>query len=142
MDSLIPFRRVLIENPDAAARAMQSALLRAYGLEVTSCGGPRSRGEQGCPVLQDEPHCPLVDEADVVLFDLDLDKPDEAAVLDTLRSVYPSLPVVVEIPTSKELRHAHRLEGCVTFPPHDADHLGSVVRDVAVREATGLPRQQ
>lgn len=136
MNTLTPYRRVLVESADPGARATQSAMLRAHGYDVVSCGGPASLEDPGCPMLGADGRCPLVDQADVVLYDLDLDKPDEGAVLDALRAAYPSRPVVAELPTAKAQRNADRLAGCTTFPPYDAARL---VRGVAEATMSATP---
>ena len=119
-DTAFPLR-VLVENADDRVRETQVELFRAHGCHVTSCGGPR-RLPGGC-VLVEEGGCSILDEVDVVLFGLDLDRECEAAVLDAVRSAYPTVPVVLEIPRSTARRHAHRLEGCTVIAPFDAEKL-------------------
>lgn len=121
--------RVLIENGNARARAVQAALLRDRDFSVAECGGPDSR-EGGCPV-PDGRGCDLVENTDLVLHDLDLDDPRQAAVFDGLRARYPQLPVVLELPTSRIRRHASRLTGCTVVAPIDADHLVRAIEEGA-----------
>lgn len=85
--------RLLIEDPSATSFG-DFARFRAYGFEVAVCAGPEFGG---CPLVRGEP-CPLVEDADVVLWALDLDDPRSRAVLRTLRSTHPETPVVVRLP--------------------------------------------
>lgn len=62
--------------------------------------------------------------------DLDLDDPDGREILLTLRTRYPQLPVVVELPTAAIRRHDDLLEGCTVVPPFSSDVLAAVVRGV------------
>ena len=119
-DTAFPLR-VLIENADDRVREAQVELFRARGCHVTSCGGPRRRPD-GCALVEDG-GCSILDEVDVVLFGLDLDRDCEVAVLDAVRSAYPTLPVVLEIPSSTARRHQHRLAGCTVIAPFDAEKL-------------------
>lgn len=120
-DAATPLR-VLIENADADTRRALSELCLDRGLDVTACGGPRRLPEGRCPLVTDGA-CPFVDAADVVLFDLDLDRADEVAVFDALRVRHPTLPIVVEVPTAAARRHARRLAGSTVVPPFDAERL-------------------
>lgn len=122
--------RLLIENADHRVRRERHELFRMHGFEVASCGGPR-RLDDGCPLAEGR-GCPLVDDADVVLFDLDLDRDDEVAVFDALRATRPALPVVIEVPFWMARRHRRRLDGCKVIPPFDAGRL--------LRGATGEAR--
>jgi hypothetical protein len=63
------------------------------GFDVTVCEGPVDDAGE-CPVVRGEP-CPLVTEADVVLFDLDSDPPRRGEVLAAIRADRPELPIVV-----------------------------------------------
>jgi DNA-binding NtrC family response regulator len=122
--------RILIENHDIDVLEAQVELFRAAGFVTVACGGPHSLPGDGCPLTTDL-SCPLVDFADAVFFDLDLDDADEATVLDHIRALHPGLPVVVEIPNSTARRHADRLEGCTIVPPFDVDRLLSTINAAA-----------
>lgn len=119
-DTAFPLR-VLVENADDRVREAQVELFRAHGCHVASCGGPR-RLPDGCALVENG-GCSILDEVDVVLFGLDLDREPEFAVFDAIRSAHPTLPVVLEIPRSTARRHEHRLEGCTVIAPFDADKL-------------------
>ena len=63
--------RVLIENPDRADLWAHAELLRKAGYDVAMCAGPTDESAEGqeravCPLVA-QGHCPLVDEADVVV---------------------------------------------------------------------------
>lgn len=127
--------RLLIENDDPEILDAQVDLFRSAGFVTFGCGGPHSVPDDACPILEDRP-CPLVDVAEVVLCDLDLDDPLNAAVLDHLRERHPEIPVVVEVPNSTRRRHASRLDGCTVVPPFDPQRLVSAVTR-ASRPTTG-----
>jgi CheY-like chemotaxis protein len=69
-------RRVLLVEPDPRHRRTYGEWFEAAGYEVTACPGPTTPdyecvgGRQG--------RCPLVEPADVVVLDLDLDSEVEA----------------------------------------------------------------
>lgn len=127
--------RVVIENADPASREAERRALRARGLDVVDCGGPRDLGVAGCPVVTSG-RCSLVEHADVVLFDLDLDNEDDRAVLAAMRAAHPDVPVVLEVPTAKARRHAGVLAGLTVIPPYDAEHLAATVEAAASHPAS------
>jgi hypothetical protein len=124
-----PVPRVLIETRDPTAASAVARLLRDDGLEAEVCRGPHRVPQGGCPILTDG-DCTLVERADVVLFDLDLDDPVEREVLRVARLRYPDKPVVVETPTSAAHRHAADLGGCTVVPPISPEHLARRIVDV------------
>jgi hypothetical protein len=117
-----PGPRVLIEGRDPVASAAQARLLAQHGVEVQVCRGPRRLPGGGCPLLSEGSYS-LVEGADVVLFDLDLDDADEREALLTTRLRYPDVPIVVEVPLSARRRHADVLAGVRTVPPISPEHL-------------------
>ena len=129
MEALTTPTRVLIENGNARARAAQAELLRDRDFVVSECSGPDPL-DGGCPLLHGDT-CDLVEGADLVLHDLDLDDPRHAAVFDGLRATHPDLPVVLELQTSRIRRHGSRLAGCTVIAPIDADHLVRAVEEAA-----------
>ncbi len=84
--------RLLVESRAPGVDIANFDAFRDAGFAVTVCEGPADVAGE-CPLVRGEP-CSLVDEADVVLFDLD-DHPARWAVLDDLRATRPELPVVV-----------------------------------------------
>jgi hypothetical protein len=85
--------RLLIESPDPVLAISNFEAFHDAGFEVTLCEGPIGQiGE--CPVVHGEP-CPLLHEADVVLFDLDTDPVGRSKVLAAMSASRPELPIVV-----------------------------------------------
>lgn len=69
------------------AKALEHA-----GYEVETCSGP---SHADCPILRDQA-CPLLDHADVLVYDTALGTPQEMRLLvDHLRDTYADLPLVV-----------------------------------------------
>ena len=122
--------RVVIENPDAAAAHEQAAALTAAGYTTTVCAGPASLPGRICPAV-DGTGCALLDDADVVVHDLDLDDPASRDVLTRLRHSYPHLAVVVEATDDTAREHVEALRGCHTIRPLDMDHLVAAVSRAA-----------
>ena len=119
-------RRVVIESRDAASAAATAALLGVRGFDTVVCAGPG--GANGCPLVA-EGHCTLIEDADLAYFDLDLDDPGERAVLEHMRVRYPSMPVVVEVPTSVARRYDTLLAGCRVVTPYSPEHLEQAIED-------------
>lgn len=69
---------ILDVNPNPEALAWQRGLLKDMSIPVVGCCGPELSG--GCPLLRGE-HCPKVDAADGVIFQLDLDRPEHRRIL-------------------------------------------------------------
>jgi hypothetical protein len=84
---------LLIESPESGLDISDFSAFRCAGFEVSVCGGPATDAAE-CPVVRGEP-CPLLAEADVVLFDLDSDPSTRSDVLAALRANRPDLPIVV-----------------------------------------------
>jgi hypothetical protein len=68
-------------------------ILRDAGYDVEVCAGP---ADQPCPVLRSRP-CPIVDRADVLVYDAQVLGGPEAArrLIAEVRDVYPDLPLVL-----------------------------------------------
>ena len=85
--------RVLLVQRDPAVAADMAAKLRSAGYEIELCGGPE---QEPCPVIRDMP-CPLVDRADVLVYDAWV--AGEAVggeyLVSQLRDAYADLPVVL-----------------------------------------------
>lgn len=69
---------VVIERARRSTATAQLAALEGAGFSVTHCGGPSALPRTGCPLTAGQP-CRMVDTADVVVHDLDLDDPDSRA---------------------------------------------------------------
>ncbi len=85
--------RILVVQRDPAVADRMAAGLRAAGYEIESCGGP---AQEPCPVIGDMP-CPLVDRADVLVYDAWVagDATGAHGLVSALRELYVDLPVVL-----------------------------------------------
>jgi DNA-binding NtrC family response regulator len=85
--------RAVVVNTDPVIAQRHAAALRAAGHEVETCAGP---GHETCPVLVGRP-CPIVDLADVLIYDAWVAGSTEAAreLIEDLRETYADLPVVL-----------------------------------------------
>ena len=118
---------VLIENARGDARRAQQDDLVAGGFDVTTCAGPgRLAGDPGCDLVTTG-GCALVEAADVLLYDLDLDEPTDREVLRAVRRMRPELPVVVEVPGDTARRHRDVLEGCTVVMPYSPARVRQAV---------------
>jgi hypothetical protein len=120
--------RVLVENPDFGVGYAVEHVLRDDGYDVALCGGPDRLPHHECPLIF-EGRCGAVEGADVVVHSLNPDRPDHASVLRGLRSRYPDVPVVVEVPGPTAARHPGLLHGCVVLAsPAKRETLVAAVR--------------
>jgi hypothetical protein len=85
--------RLLVESAEPGLDISNFDAFRCGGFEVTVCGGPVSDAGE-CPVVRGD-SCPLMSEADIVLFDLDSDPTRRSEVLAAMRATRPDLPIVV-----------------------------------------------
>ena len=85
--------RLLVESPEPGVDIANFDAFRCAGFEVTVCEGPASDPRE-CPVVRGDA-CPLMSEADVVMFDLDSDPARRSEVLAAMRATRPELPIVV-----------------------------------------------
>jgi hypothetical protein len=92
-DRYRPPWRLLVESPEPGLDIANFDAFRCAGFEVSVCGGPVADAHE-CPAVRGD-SCPLVSDADVVLFDLDSDPPRRSEVLASLRTTRPDLPIVV-----------------------------------------------
>ena len=120
--------RVLVENADpGVAYAMQRAL-EDSAFDVLTCGGPDHLKRNRCPLVA-EGRCSLVEGADVVVHGLNVNRPDQAAVLQGIRDRYPDTPVVVEVPTPLREKHEKLLDGfTIVRMPATRERLIDAVR--------------
>lgn len=83
----------VVVNKDPRLAAKHAQALRAAGYTVELCGGPQ---QEPCPVTGDLP-CPLVDRADVLVYDAWVAGGADAGrqLIAELRETYPDLPVVL-----------------------------------------------
>jgi hypothetical protein len=81
---------VVSSNHRQAAAHAEALLMAGYAVEL--CGGPQ---QDSCPVLGNLP-CPLVDRADVLIYDAHVVGGDGGRELITeVRETYPDLPIVL-----------------------------------------------
>jgi len=101
--------RAVVVNHDPVLAARHAAALRQAGYEVELCGGPN---QEPCPVLDTLP-CPLVDRADVLVYDAWVAGSSDGGrqLVADLRETYVDLPVVL---TSVD----RRLDWVETEGPH------------------------
>jgi hypothetical protein len=123
--------RLLIETPREEWATADVGLFEAAEFEVQVCPGP-DRHE--CPLLEYR-SCSLLDEADVMLYDLDLDDEVDRTVLARIRASYPQLPVVAELTTEEQREHARDLDGVNAVVPYDQEHLRDAVVAVVNAQA-------
>lgn len=117
--------RVVIESRREAAAQAQAAALAEAGLDPVICSGPEGHGE-GCPLLEGRP-CDLVERADAVVYDLDLEVLEDRQVLRALGARHPSLPIVTERSTAEARRFSPDLGHCTVVVPFSATHTTDAV---------------
>jgi DNA-binding NtrC family response regulator len=101
--------RAVVVSRDPGVAAQRAETLRAAGFAVELCGGP---SQEPCPVLGSLP-CPLVDRADVLVYDAWVAGGSDAGrqLVAEVRETYPDLPVVL---TSVD----QRVDWAATEGPH------------------------
>lgn len=118
---------VVIENRDDGAAAAQAAALESAGFVTSRCTGP-DHDERNCPVLSGDP-CDLIEAADVVLHDLDLDHPVDREILAGLQRERPGLPIVIETATTVARQDRGELRRCIVVTPYSMEHLAAAVAE-------------
>lgn len=121
--------KVLVETDDPDTAIATAKALEEVGFEATVCLGPGHNPDR-CMLLHDG-ECVLVEDADVLLYDLDPDDDTQRAVLEGLRTTYPRLPIVAQIPTGGQRRHPAELEGVRVITPYSMDHVTGAVIEAA-----------
>jgi CheY-like chemotaxis protein len=127
--------RVLVEHPDEAAGLAIASGLRFAGYAVAVCPGPRGHGR--CPLTGPE-GCAPAHDADLVVCSLDYERETAREVLRELRTRYPDVPLLVEVPANTDAELEQILDGCATLP------AGATPEQVvaAVRSVSGPPAEQ
>ncbi len=103
----------VVVNSDPEIAQRHAGTLRAAGYAVELCAGPdHLHGPRACPLFGDLP-CPLVDRADVLVYDAFVMNAPEATrqLIVDMRDTYPDLPIVL---TSVD----ERIEWIETEGPH------------------------
>lgn len=86
--------RVLVEAPGGRWHATLAA--EDAGFEVVVCPGPSRTGDQTCPLLRGE-RCPLVDDADVLVYALPEGDDRDSVLLEAHRRHHGGRPMLVEV---------------------------------------------
>jgi hypothetical protein len=110
---------------------------RTTAIEVAFCDGPEHL-PGGCRLVEHR-NCPLVESADVILNSLNLDAPDNRAVLTALHTSYPRTPVIALVSHREGREHPSCLHGCTVehFPTTIHDLLGLLPEGQARRPPPG-----
>lgn len=104
---------MLVEHPDEQAGLEISSALRYAGYAVVICPGPPGRGK--CPLTGPE-GCAPAHDADLVVCALGYEGDTGREVLREMRTRYPSVPVLVEVPSEIDAELEQMLEGCERLP--------------------------
>jgi hypothetical protein len=105
--------RVLVEHPDEAAGIAIASGLRFAGYAVGVCPGPRGHGQ--CP-LTGPAGCAPAHDADLVVCSLGYEREAAREVLSELRTRYPDMPLLVEVPSDIDAELQELLDGCHRLP--------------------------
>jgi hypothetical protein len=99
---------ILIDVVDTNSEAFEADWLERAGHKVMVCHGP---GEGQCPLI-DGSGCDLVDDANGIVFHLDLDNPKHRQILSRYQAVVrPEVPINVVTTPEMEARFAEILTG-------------------------------
>lgn len=90
---------VLIDNPDQPSMTKQADFYAKLGHPVELCVGPEK--EEGCPLLRGD-SCPLVENADGVIFELNLDVPKNRRLLSKYIRYFDDLDIPVKVVVTAE----------------------------------------
>jgi DNA-binding NarL/FixJ family response regulator len=106
-----------------------ASALRFAGYAVGICPGPRGHGR--CPLTGPD-GCAPAHDADVVVCSLDYTRENTREVLRELRTRYPDVPLLVELPAGIDLELAHLADGCEKLPaPATPEQVVAAVRRIA-----------
>lgn len=84
-------------------------LMARLGHPATICNGP---GDEECPILQEDGHCPMIDQAHGVVFEFDLDNATHRHILQRyLEVIDDEIPVRVIAEPEAAARHSRFLQG-------------------------------
>jgi hypothetical protein len=104
---------ILDVNPHPEALEWEQEWLTRMGFPVIPCCGPERQG--GCPILGNG-RCKRIDEADGVIFQLDLDRAEHRRILTQyIRQLY--VPIRVVATRDQQARWAHLLQFVKVFNP-------------------------
>ncbi len=129
--------RVLVEHPDEAAGLAIASGLRFAGYAVAVCPGPRGRGK--CP-LTGPAGCAPAHDADLVVCSLGYEHEAPREVLRELRTRYPSVPLLVEVPSDIDAGLRELLDGCHQLPaPATPEQIVAAVQGLSGQAAEEGP---
>jgi hypothetical protein len=99
---------VLFDIPPGEQPVDRDFLVR-LGHPVEVCHGPG--GEQRCPLVEGK-GCPLAENAHGIVFELDLERPDNRAILEAYkRELRQDMPIRVAVRPGQEREFASLLQG-------------------------------
>ena len=124
--------RVLLDVLPGVDRDFDESFLARNGLSVSVCSGPGNA--QPCPLVEGH-GCQKFEEANGVVFALDLDKPEHRAVIERYRALArDDTPIRVVLSPDQADRYREDLEGVEvwTHEPTAAELDGFAARIEAV----------
>jgi DNA-binding NarL/FixJ family response regulator len=128
---------VLVEYPDEAAGLAIASGLRFAGYAVAVCPGPRGRGQ--CP-LTGPAACAPAHDADLVVCSLGYEREAAREVLHELRTRYPLLPLLVEVPSDMDADLRELLDGCHQLQaPASTEQIVAAVQSLSGQAAEEVP---
>lgn len=126
--------RLVIESDHPYQRLADCLTFLDAGVDVVLCGGPAP--DQTCPALDGQP-CPVVEDADAVLNDVD-DEATRLALAKGVRATSPDVPMVVVMPPGLDADLPPR---CVRYVDdartvnHATEHSESTVSQTMLESA-------
>jgi hypothetical protein len=129
--------RVLVEHPDEAAGLAIASGLRFAGYAVAVCPGPRGHGR--CP-LTGPAGCAPAHDADLIVCSLGYEREAAREVLRELRTRYPDMPLLVEVPSDMDAELRELLDGCHRLPaPASTEQIVAAVQSLSSQDAEKEP---
>ena len=129
--------RVLVEDPDEEAGLAIASGLRFAGYAVGVCPGPRKHGQ--CP-LTGPAGCAPAHDADLVVCNLGYEREVAREVLRELRTRYPDMPLLVEVPSDIDAELRELLDGCHRLPaPATPEQVVAAVQSLSGHAAEEGP---
>jgi DNA-binding NarL/FixJ family response regulator len=128
---------VLVEHPDEETGLAIASGLRFAGYAVAVCPGPRGHGK--CPLTGPE-GCAPAHDADVVVCSLGYEREAAREILRELRTRYPDMPLLVEVPSNIDAELRELLDGCRQLPaPATPEQIVAAVQSLPGHAAEESP---